>query len=216
MQTKGLVFWWYIKHLLISNPLLSCKKWKHQKNFFQMRQNTSHSPLHNGRLSCLRRKLRDPTPPGYNECTPEEHKTLWTFVVKEHIPPHRHHLSISPRRWEETWMTAGKGWLQKSGTVGGTESFPSCFPKDTFQKEVFRLEMLNVQQALETKLTSLRLLPLIANDGVNLASRLQLRCRGCHTFLHEQQQGLMGLLLYSCPYWHEGAQGDDVCLCYTC
>lgn len=26
----------------------------------------------------------------------------------------------------------------------------------------------------------------------------------------------MGLLLHCCPYGHEGALGDDVCLCYAC
>lgn len=57
--------------------------------------------------------------------------------------------------------------------------------------------------------------PLVGDDRVNLTARLQLGCGSGDTFLHEQEQGLMGLLLHCCPNWHEGAQWDHICLCYT-
>lgn len=41
---------------------------------------------------------------------------------------------------------------------------------------------------------------------------MQLWCKGCNTFVHEQQQRLVGLLFNFCHYRYEWAQSDEVCL----
>lgn len=91
---------------------------------------------------------------------------------------------------------------------------PHAFQKTSEEILNLRLGLLQDHHCKDYPVCGI--LPLVVNDWVNLAAVLQLSCRGCYTFLHEQQQRLMGLLLHCCPYWHERAQRDEICLGYTC
>lgn len=89
---------------------------------------TSQFPLHNCRPSCLRQGRWDPKRPGCSECTPEKQHFV-NICWRENISPAA--VPLSPPVRTVAWTTASKGWLQTSGSVGGTWSFPSCFPTDT-------------------------------------------------------------------------------------
>lgn len=58
-------------------------------------------------------------------------------------------------------------------------------------------------------------IPLVGDDGVHQARRLQFWCCGRHTLLQEQQQGLMVLLIHCCPDGDERAQGKQAGLSQT-
>lgn len=162
--------------------------------------------------SCFRQNFEDPTQPVYSGCTPEEHRARikvplnvysWNNLTCSHLSKTKVEgleveddgRRVVPRQKHRIFFFA----FQKTpGEIGKSDYQYASLPLHWVQS-----------------LNSTGTLPLVSNDWVNLAAGPQLSCGGCDTFLHEQQQWLMRLLLHCCPYWHGGAQRNDVRLCYA-
>lgn len=92
---------------------------------------TSHSPLHNSRLSLSDLDCLGPTQPIYNVCTPVEHKNK---VISGSLELALITIYFLPFVQDQIWTTADTRWLRMSDIEEGKQSFPFCFPQDNFKK----------------------------------------------------------------------------------
>lgn len=163
---------------------------------------TSEFSLHNYRLSCPPSEPQDSTRADYSECKPEQHKVHSSICdgdLTENGFINSHLIADGQLEWPQT-----KG--ERGRVVPGEEA--GVFAHALRDAPAWAKPVRNTS-AEHKRGVSQRVSPLVGDDGVNLAVVLQLGRGSSVTFLHEQQQGLMGLLVHWGPYRHVGAQGDD-------